>query len=44
MEFCQFCEKVCSGERSLSLHMYRIFECFQKLRNISKKNHNYALV
>ena len=44
MEICQFCKKVCSGERGLSLHMYHSFECFQKLTDISKKYHNYTLI
>ena len=44
MEICQFCKKVCSGERGLSLHMYHSFECFQKLTDISKKYQNYTLI
>ena len=44
MEICQFCKKVCSGERGLSLHMYHSFECFQKLTDISKKYQNYTLL
>ena len=43
MEICQFCKKVCSGERGLSLHVYHSFECFQKLTDISKKYDNYFL-
>ena len=44
MEICQFCKKICIGERGLSLHMYHSFECFQKLTDISKKYHNYSLI
>ena len=43
-EICQYCKKVCSGERGLSLHMYHSIDCFQKLTDISKKNHNYSLI
>ena len=44
MNICQFCKKVCSGERFLSLRLYHSFEWFQKLTNISKKYHNYSLI
>ena len=44
MEICQFCKKVFSGERGLSLHMYHSFQCFQKLTDISKKYHSYSLI
>ena len=43
MEICQFCKKVCSGDRGLSLHMYHNNECFQNLTNMTKQFHKYAL-
>ena len=43
MEICQFCKKVCSGDRGLSLHMYHNRECFQKMTNMTKQFHKYAL-
>ena len=44
MEICQFCKKVCSGDRGLSLHMYHNKECFQKLTLMTKQFQKYALV
>ena len=43
MEICQFCKKVCSGDRGLSLHMYHNKECFQKLTNMNKQLQKYAI-
>ena len=42
MEICQFCKKVCSGNRGLSLHMYHNKEHFQKLTNMTKQFQKYA--
>ena len=44
MEICQFYKKVCSGDKGLSLHMYHNKECFQKMTNMTKEFHKYALV
>ena len=44
MEIYQFCKKFYSGDRGLLLHMYHNKECFQKLTNMTKQFHNYALV
>ena len=44
MEICQFCKKVCSGDRGFSLLMYHNKECFQELTNMTKQFHKYALV
>ena len=43
MEICQFCKKVCSGDRGLSLHMYHNKDCFQKLTNMNKQLQQYAI-
>ena len=39
----QYCKKVCSGEKGLSLHMYHNKEYFQKMTNMTKQFHKYAL-
>ena len=44
MEICQFCKKVCAGDRGLSLHMYHNKECFQKLTNITQQFQKCALL
>ena len=43
MEIYQFCKKVCSGDGGLSLHMYHNKECFQKMTNMTKQFHKYAV-
>ena len=44
MEICQFCKKLCSGDRGLSLHMYHSKECFQKLTNMTKQLQHFSLM
>ena len=44
MEIRQFCKKVCSGDRNISLNMYHNKERFQKLTNRTKHFHEYTLV
>ena len=44
MEICQFCKKVCSGDRGLSLHIYHNKECFQNMTNMSIQFYKYARV
>ena len=43
MEVCQFCKKVCLGDRGFSLHRYHNKECFQKLTDISKNYNKFTL-
>ena len=43
MEVCQICNKICSGNRGLSLHMYQNKECLNKLTNMTKQLQNYLL-
>ena len=44
MEICQFCRKVYSSVKGLSLHVYRNKECFQKLTNMTKQFQKHVLV
>ena len=44
MDICQFCKKICSGDRGLSLHMYHSKECFQKLTNMTKQLQHFSLI
>ena len=44
MEICQFCQKVYSGDRGLSLHIYHNKECFLKMTNMTKQFHKYVLL
>ena len=44
MDICQFCKKICSGDRGLSLHMYHSKECFQKLTNMTKQLQHFSLM
>ena len=44
MVICQFCNKVCSGDRGLSLHMYHKKMCFQKLTNMNIQLQKYAII
>ena len=44
MDICQFCKKICSGDRGLSLHMYHSKECFQKLTNMTKQLQHFSIM